>query len=112
MHDTAIFILYGVPTFIAGAVMSVYLGNRFGNLASSKQSNPSNSGANMLARPARMIGRRGAAMRDGSDGMSRIQVDGVEWPVSSNDNTPIHQGEILEVTAFDGTTLLTKKLTA
>jgi membrane protein implicated in regulation of membrane protease activity len=51
-------------------------------------------------------------MRDGADGMSRIQVDGVEWPVCCNDNSPIRQGEILEVTAFDGTTLLAKKLAA
>ena len=101
-----------LPLILCAGVMGLLGILAFNFLGTNQNFNRSKYAPNLHVKPARMIGRRGAALRDGADGMSCIQVDGVEWPVCSNDNAPIRQGEILEITALDGATLLAKKLVA
>ncbi len=107
-------ILYFVPDlpwtgagviFVILSMLLLYVGRRYVKLATRPIGTP-----NPNARSARMVGRRGSATRDGPDGVSHIQIDGVEWPVRSADNAPLKTGDALEVIAVAGATLLVKPL--
>ncbi|HCM83293.1 MAG TPA: NfeD family protein [Alphaproteobacteria bacterium] len=89
--------------FVAVSLLLLLIGRRYVRLSDGNTDAP-----NLNNRAGRMVGRRGAALMDGADGMSRIQIDGIEWPVRREGGGGILAGQVLEVTAFDGTTLVAK----
>jgi len=93
-----------VVIFVVLSILLLFVGRRYVKIAC----NAKTDSPNLNARAARMVGRRGSALRDAPDGMSRIQIDGVEWPVRLEDSAAIKLGDVLEITAFDGTTLVAK----
>ncbi len=92
-----------IMIFVAASVILLFLGRRFVSLTGGTSDAP-----NLNNRAQRMIGRRGSALMDGQDGMSRIQIDGIEWPVRREEGAPVKSGDVMEVTGFDGTTLVAK----
>ncbi len=95
-----------VVVFVILSILALYLGRRYVRLAHGRATDA----PHLNARAARLVGRRGSATQDGPDGTSRIQIDGVEWPVRSADGAALKTGDALEVSAFEGTTLLVKPL--
>jgi len=95
-----------VMIFVILSILSLYVGRRYVKLANNKKTDA----PHLNARAARMVGRRGSALADGPDGNSRIQIDGVDWPVRSVDNAPLKITDPLEVSGVDGTTLIVKPL--
>lgn len=94
-----------IMIFVAVSVILLFVGRRYVNISGGKSDVP-----NLNNRAQRMVGRRGSAIMDGTDGMSRIQIDGVEWPVRLEGGGMIKAGDVLEVTGFDGTTLVAKTI--
>lgn len=92
-----------IVIFVICSIILLYIGRRYVTLVGGKTDAP-----NLNNRAQRMIGRRGSALMGGTDGMSRIQIDGVEWPVRHENAQAVHSGDVLEVTGFDGTTLVVK----
>jgi membrane protein implicated in regulation of membrane protease activity len=89
--------------FVGFSVLFLFLGRKFIQISSQHTDAP-----NLNNRAQRMVGRRGAAQADGVVGMSRIQIDGIEWPVRLENQSEINAGDLLEIIAFDGTTLVAK----
>jgi len=108
-------ILYFVPElpgtgavviFVILSILLLYLGRRYVKLARGKASDA----PHLNARAARMVGRRGSALQDSQDGTSRVQIDGIEWPVRNVDGAVLKLGDVLEITAVEGNTLIAKTI--
>lgn len=92
-----------IMIFVAASVVMLFLGRRYVSLTAGKSDTP-----NLNNRAQRMIGRRASAIMDDANGMSRVQIDGIEWPVRLDAGGAIKAGDVLEIIAFDGTTLVAK----
>lgn len=112
---TAVFVYFfpdmpwtsAVLVFVVFSLILLFVGRRYVRFAASQPTDV----PHLNARAARMVGRRCSALLDAHGGLSRVQIDGIEWPVRLEDNTPIRGGEILEITHFDGTTLVARAQT-
>jgi membrane protein implicated in regulation of membrane protease activity len=87
--------------FVLAAVLLLFLGRRFVSFSATTPDID-----NLNNRTARLMGRRGAALADGPDGTSRIQIDGTEWAVRRTDGGAVRVGDILQIDGMDGTILL------
>ncbi len=92
-----------IVIFVIFSIILLFVGRRYVHLSGGNSDAP-----NLNNRAQRMVGRRGSALIDGADGMSRMQIDGIEWPIRREGEQAIRAGDVVEVTGFDGTTLVVK----